>query len=237
MWLSPIIKLFLLSLKVPVYVLFLGTTFDFCNCCCVWMYFSVVQIFGLLLMTLPKIVYFSSGSTIELFSSTRICWGRSSTCNGEYEFESSGTIFCLLLKPLLFLLGILLSNHSLFFSKVNTPILRQSFNDIYPSFSLFLKFFIFKFENSDLLFQQQYLLWNTWFFCRCSISFIKYVKYVIDNNTWNQYSHCKIYQTTLLLRIHSYFLSVFLCYHLPEFQVEHCIHHYFLNYRWYQQFL
>ena len=52
-------------------------------------------------------------------------------------------------------------------------IFRQSFNNFQLSFSLFLKCFIFKFENFDLLFQQQYLLWNTWFFRRCKWGTLK----------------------------------------------------------------
>ena len=69
------------------------------------MYLSAVQIFGLLLITLSKIAFRSSESTVELFSSIRFVGGRSSTCNEEYKFWSSGTVFCLLLKPLLFFLG------------------------------------------------------------------------------------------------------------------------------------
>lgn len=98
-WLSPIPKIFLPSFKVQAYVLCSDISFGFCNCYCIKMYLSVVKIFGFLLMALSKIVFLSLGSTVELFSSTKICWGSSSTCNGEYKFWSSGTAFYLVLEP------------------------------------------------------------------------------------------------------------------------------------------
>ena len=75
-----------------------------------------MKIFGLPLMALSKFAFLSSESTPELFFSTRVCWGISWTCNGQYKFWNSGTVFFLLLKLLLFLLGrtVVLSFHFFF---------------------------------------------------------------------------------------------------------------------------
>lgn len=102
-------------LKVPEYILFPGTTFVFFNCCWVWMYLSVVQIFGLALRTLSKFVFLSSWSTVELFSSTRICWNRSSTVMRNISLRVLKLDFAHHLNLCCSCCRVLLSNHSLLF--------------------------------------------------------------------------------------------------------------------------
>ena len=89
-WLSPIIKFFLPSLKRAAYVLLLVTTFGFCNCFYIWMYLPVVPS-CLLIMTSSKFAFFFPGVMLSFFVSNRIFRGRSLTCNGEYKLSNTRT--------------------------------------------------------------------------------------------------------------------------------------------------
>ena len=77
-WLSPIIKIFLPFIKVPAYVLFPGTTFDFCNLslivsfCCVNIWSSPSYIIQVCVSFLWEYYW-------AIFLDCN-CWGRSWTC-------------------------------------------------------------------------------------------------------------------------------------------------------------